>query len=106
GVLGGLLQRGDHHRLHLLHRDRGRPTRPRLVAQPPHPGGAKPRPPLAPPPPGRATPPPRPLPTVAGEPRRSPATCLLSTPSAHASTMRERNANACADFARRDQRTR
>ena len=45
------------------------------------------------------------LPTVAGEHRRSPATCLLSAPSAHANTMRERNANACADFARRDQRT-
>jgi len=29
---------------------------------------------------------------------------LLSTPSAQANTIRERNANACADFRRRDQR--
>src|SRR5680860_1514300 len=35
----------------------------------------------------------------------SPSTVLLPTPSAHATTMRERNANDCADFARRDQRS-
>src|SRR5674476_476268 len=44
------------------------------------------------------------LPTVpAAHPTRA-ATVLLSTPSAHASTIRERNANACDDFARRDHR--
>ena len=33
------------------------------------------------------------------------ATCLLASPSAHASTIRDRNANACDDFARRAHRT-
>lgn len=47
---------------------------------------------------------PRHLPTVAAQPSR-PATVLLSRPSAHASTIRDRNANACDDFARLDQRT-
>ena len=32
------------------------------------------------------------------------ATCRLSKPPAHASTISDRNANDCADFARRDQR--
>src|SRR5512144_2645339 len=45
------------------------------------------------------------LPTVADEQPNRVATVLLSVPSAHASTIRDRNANACADFARRDQRT-
>ena len=45
------------------------------------------------------------LPTVALEHRRSAATLLLSAPSAHASTMRERNASDCVDFARRVHRS-
>src|SRR5512144_1390285 len=45
------------------------------------------------------------VPTVADEQPNRVATVLLSVPSAHASTIRDRNANACADFARRDQRT-
>src|SRR5512144_3087026 len=44
------------------------------------------------------------LPTVADEQPNRVAT-VLSVPSAHASTIRDRNANACADFARRDQHT-
>src|SRR5680860_1514301 len=43
--------------------------------------------------------------TVDGEHPSLSATALLSTPSADATTMRERNANDCADFARRDQRS-
>ena len=43
--------------------------------------------------------------TVFGDTRRSAATCLLLAPgTAHASTILDRTANACADFARRDQR--
>ena len=45
------------------------------------------------------------LPTVAGETRSRTATVLLSRLSAQANTIRERNANACADFARLDHRT-
>jgi len=47
---------------------------------------------------------PRHFPTVAGVTRRSSATSLFDKPSAHASTIRDRNANACADFARRAHR--
>jgi hypothetical protein len=43
--------------------------------------------------------------TVVGCTRRSAAICLLDTPSAHASTILHRCANACEDFARRDHRT-
>ena len=43
------------------------------------------------------------LPTVAGTTASLAATCWLSSPSAHASTIFDRNANDCADFARRDQ---
>lgn len=43
--------------------------------------------------------------TVFGATRRSAATCLFVAPDAQASTIRARTANACADFARRDQRT-
>jgi hypothetical protein len=45
------------------------------------------------------------LPTVTGWHRSSAATPLLSTPSAHARTIFERNANACDDFARRAHET-
>ena len=44
------------------------------------------------------------LPTVAVEHRRSAATLVLSAPAAHASTMRERSARDCVDFARRTHR--
>src|SRR5665648_742453 len=44
------------------------------------------------------------LPTVAAAHPSSTATVLLSMPPAHASTIFDRNANACADFARRDHR--
>ncbi len=45
------------------------------------------------------------LPTVGCEQCRSAATCLLLTPgSAHANTIRARNARACDDFARRAHR--
>ncbi len=44
------------------------------------------------------------LPTVAATIANFAATCLLSRPSAHASTILDRNARDCADFARRDQR--
>ena len=44
------------------------------------------------------------LPTITAEQPSRAATALLSTPSAHANTIRDRNANACEDFARRDQR--
>ena len=45
------------------------------------------------------------LPTVTGlQPSRT-ATVLLSAPSAHASTIFDRSANACDDFARRDHDT-
>ena len=47
---------------------------------------------------------PRHLPTVAVAHPSCPATVLLSAPSAHPSTMRERSANICDDFALRDQR--
>ena len=40
------------------------------------------------------------LPTVAAEQPSSAATTLLSAPSAHLSTMRERSARACEDFRR------
>jgi len=44
--------------------------------------------------------------TVFGDTPRSAATCLFNAPgTAHANTIRERTANACADFARRDQRS-
>jgi hypothetical protein len=45
------------------------------------------------------------LPTVASVTRNSPATSLFDSPSAHRSTIRDRSASACADFARRDHRT-
>ncbi len=45
------------------------------------------------------------LPTVAGAQPSRAATVLLSAPSAQASTIFDRSANACADLARRDQRT-
>jgi len=44
------------------------------------------------------------LPTVAATIPSFAATCRLSKPPAHASTIFDRNANDCADFARRDQR--
>jgi hypothetical protein len=44
--------------------------------------------------------------TVFGATLRSAATCLFVAPgAAHASTIRDRSARACADFARRDHRT-
>jgi hypothetical protein len=44
--------------------------------------------------------------TVFADTRRSAATCLFDAPgAAHANTILDRNANACADFARRDQRS-
>ena len=42
--------------------------------------------------------------TVCSVVRNCAATCLLDIPAAHANTIRDRNANACADLARRDQR--
>src|SRR5262249_42220820 len=45
------------------------------------------------------------LPTVAGTIPSPAATCLLSKPSAHPSTIRDRNANDCAHLTRRDQRS-
>jgi hypothetical protein len=43
---------------------------------------------------------------VFGATRNSAATSLFTAPgSAHANTIRDRNANACDDFARRDHRT-
>jgi hypothetical protein len=44
--------------------------------------------------------------TVFADTRSSAATCLFDAPgAAHANTILDRNANACADFARRDQRS-
>ena len=65
---------------------RGRPG-PRLVGQPLQPGRQEPRPPFA-----------------RRRPARSPssaATALTAAPSAQASTIRDRNASACAVFRRR-----
>src|SRR5918995_1448334 len=45
------------------------------------------------------------LPTVGSDTPSSAATCLLVAPVAHASTIRQRNANAWELLARRDQRT-
>jgi hypothetical protein len=45
------------------------------------------------------------LPTVTAEHRNDSATKALVPPSAHPRTIFERNAKACVDFARRDQRT-
>jgi hypothetical protein len=45
------------------------------------------------------------LPTVAAEHPSDAATALLSAPSAQASTILDRNANACDDLRRRDQRS-
>jgi hypothetical protein len=45
------------------------------------------------------------FPTVAAAHPSCTAAVLLSTPAAHASTIRDRNASACADFRRRDQRS-
>ena len=45
------------------------------------------------------------LPTVTGAHPSLAATCLLSCPSAQASTIRDRSANDWADFARRDHET-
>lgn len=43
--------------------------------------------------------------TVAGTTPSLSATCPLSRPCAQVSTIRDRNAKNCADFARRDQRS-
>ena len=44
--------------------------------------------------------------TVFADTRSSAATCLFDAPgAAHANTILDRNANACADLARRDQRS-
>jgi hypothetical protein len=44
--------------------------------------------------------------TVFADTRRSAATCVFDAPgAAHANTILDRNANACADLARRDQRS-
>jgi hypothetical protein len=45
------------------------------------------------------------LPTVGSDTPSSAATCLFVAPVAHASTIRQRNANAWELLARRDQRT-
>src|SRR5215217_8829097 len=45
------------------------------------------------------------VPTVCGHTPNSAATCLFAFPSAQPSTIRLRNARACDDFARRDQRS-
>jgi hypothetical protein len=45
------------------------------------------------------------LETVSGWTRSSAAICLLSIPSAHPSTIRDRIAKTCDDFARRAQRS-
>ena len=44
------------------------------------------------------------FPTVAGTTPSFAATAVLSSPCAHANTIFDRNANDCADFARRDHR--
>ena len=90
GVRRGLLQRGDEHVLDLVEQDRRRPARPRLVDQPVQP-------------PRRRTGPASGSPFPAS-PAVGAATSALDAPSAQASTILDRNASACAVFARRAQR--
>jgi hypothetical protein len=89
-VLRCRLQGRDHDVLDLIGTDHRRPTGPVLIGQPVDRCATNRR---------------RHFPTVASEQPNRAATVLLSSPSAHPNTMRERNARACADFLRRDQRT-
>src|SRR5512144_2816452 len=83
------LQRRDHHALDLVGGDRGRWARTGLAAEAVEALLDEPGTPLA---------------HVAAAQPSSAASVLLSAPPAQASTIRERNANACDDFALRDQR--
>jgi hypothetical protein len=74
-------------------KDRGRASRSWLIHQPVQSESSR-----------RATIRPRQRVTVPAVTRNCSPTCLLDNPRAHASTIFDRNANACAVYARRDQR--
>ena len=90
GVLRGRLQRGDHDILDLVHANRGRPARARLVNQSVQAIGDEPTTPL----PDRGLRHP--------QLRRH---ALVVRPARAGQHDLERNANACADFARRAHET-
>jgi hypothetical protein len=89
GVRRGLLQRGDHNVLDLVEQDRGRTAGAGLIDQSLEPVGDEPAPPAV---------------TVPGVTRNRAATSALDRPSAQASTIFDRSANAWAVTARRDHR--
>ena len=90
GIVRCLLQRGDDDLLDLVQQDRRRPARPGLVDQPVQPPLDEPAPPLRH--------------RLLADPQRSRPPECSTPPSAHASTILDRNANACVDFARRAHR--
>jgi hypothetical protein len=85
----GGLQRVHHHLLDLLVTDGAGPARPAGVVETVQPLRDEPAPPLS---------------TVASPTPTDPATSLLDIPSAHASTIRARDASACEVLALRAHR--